>query len=72
MQSTVPIYVMMAGEPWADQSDITAYKDDKTHSGRRQEKKRKTHFGLVERKERGRATLALGRRGGEQRCAQLL
>lgn len=30
MQSTVPIYVMMAGEAWADQSDITAYKDDKS------------------------------------------
>lgn len=34
--------------------------------------KRQTHFGLVERKERGRATLALGRRGRGQRCARLL
>lgn len=33
---------------------------------------RQTHFGLVERKEKGRAALALGRRGGEQRCAQIL
>lgn len=34
--------------------------------------KRQTHLGLVERKERGRAALALGRRGRGQRCARLL
>lgn len=46
--------------------------NDKQRARKGASLERKTHFGLAERKERGRAALSLERIGGEQSCAQLL